>query len=436
MLRFLLALTLTVFAVGARAEVNIQQVTSPGGVDAWLVEEHEIPFVALEIRVRGGANLDAPGKRGAANLMAALLEEGAGDMDARAFQTAREELAASFSFSVSDDAFAVSARALTENRDQAMALLRQALVAPRFDDDAIERVRAQVIAGIQSDAQRPNAIAAATFNAEAFGDHPYGSSLDGTVESVAGLTRDDLLAAHRKLVTRDRLYVSAVGDITAEELGNLVDALFADLPQSAPTLPDHVTPAIAGGVTVVPFPGPQATIYFGHEGIKRDDPDYITAYLLNHILGSGGFESRLMQELREKRGLTYGVSTYLIPNDLSELIVGGFSTSNQNVAEAIELVRTEWMRLATEWVSQDELDKAKTYLTGQYALRFDSNASIAQIMVGMQMIGLPPDYVTNRNELVNAVTLQDLNRVASRLLNPDALHFVVVGEPVGLDSNQ
>ncbi|AEM41742.1 M16 family metallopeptidase [Ketogulonicigenium vulgare] len=436
MLRFILPLTLALFATTARAEVEIQEVTSPGGVNAWLVEQHEIPFLALEIRVRGGANLDEPGKRGAVNLMTAVIEEGAGERDAVAFQTAREELAASFSFSVSDDSFGVSARVLTENRDEALALLREALISPRFDQDAIDRVRAQVISGIQSQTQRPNVIASSTFNAEAFGDHPYGTALDGTIESVSALTRDDLLAAHRNVVTRDRLYVSAVGDITAEELGTLLDNLLSDLPSNAPALPPHVEPATFGGITVVPFPGPQSTIYFGHEGITRDDPDYITAYILNHILGSGGFESRLMQELREKRGLTYGVGTYLVPNDLSELIVGGFSTSNQSVAEAIELVRGEWQRLATEWVTQAELDRAKTYLTGQYPLRFDSNANIAQIMVGMQMIDLPTDYVLNRNDLVNAVTLQDLNRVASRILNPDALHFVVVGEPVGLDANQ
>ncbi|ADO43460.1 peptidase, M16 family, putative [Ketogulonicigenium vulgare Y25] len=210
MLRFILPLTLALFATTARAEVEIQEVTSPGGVNAWLVEQHEIPFLALEIRVRGGANLDEPGKRGAVNLMTAVIEEGAGERDAVAFQTAREELAASFSFSVSDDSFGVSARVLTENRDEALALLREALISPRFDQDAIDRVRAQVISGIQSQTQRPNVIASSTFNAEAFGDHPYGTALDGTIESVSALTRDDLLAAHRNVVTRDRLYVSAV----------------------------------------------------------------------------------------------------------------------------------------------------------------------------------------------------------------------------------
>lgn len=225
-MRLIYALILTVIAaLPARAEVDIQEVTSPGGITAWLVEEHSIPFVALEIRFRGGASLDAPGKRGAINLMTGLLEEGAGEMDARAFSRATEVLATNLSFDVSDDALSVSARFLTENRAPSIDLLRAALQEPRFDEDAIERVRGQVISNIQSNQKDPNKIAQQTFDRIAFGDHPYGSSLNGTLESVAGLTRDDLLAAHRAVLARDRIIVGAVGDITPEELGQMLDKL-------------------------------------------------------------------------------------------------------------------------------------------------------------------------------------------------------------------
>ncbi len=431
----LLALALTFPPLALRAEIGIQEITSPGGINAWLVESPEIPFLALEIRVRGGTNLDDPAKRGATNLMMGLVKEGAGDMDAQAFQTAREELAASFGFRAFDDSIAISAQVLTENRDQALDLLRLALSEPRFDQDAIDRVRAQVIAGIESDALDPQTIASDTLAAAAYPDHPYGSNQSGTVETVTALTRDDLLAAHRAAFDRDRIYVAAVGDITAAELGPLLDRLLGDLPTGGPALPPHVPFALPGGVTVVDFPSPQSTALFGQPGITRDDPDYFTAHVLNHILGGGGFESRLMQEVRKKRGLTYGIGTYLVPRDYSESILGSVASGNETMAEAIEVIRAEWARMATGGVTAEELAAAKTYITGEYPLRFDGNARIAEIMVGMQMIDLPPDYVVNRNAYIEAVTQEDVARVAGELLRPEELHFIVVGQPVGLTSD-
>ncbi|QEE36886.1 insulinase family protein [Octadecabacter sp. SW4] len=434
MIRFIFAALFSVVAVSAQAQVEIQEVTSPGGINAWLVEDRSIPFLALEIRIKGGASLDVAGKRGAANLMTGLLEEGSGDMDARTFQTAREGLAASFGFDIYDDSFSVSARVLTENRDEALALLRSALIDPTFDDDAVERVRAQVQSIIASDEKNPNRIAGAAFDAAAFGDHPYGSSLTGTAESIAALTRDDLIAAHRNVLTRDRVYVGAVGDISADELGVLLDDLLGNLPQADAPLPDDVPFGLAGGVTVVPFETPQSVAYFGQQGIKRDDEDFFAAYILNTILGGGSFESRLMTEVREKRGLTYGVYTYLVPKDYAEMMVGSVASGNDRIGEAIAVIRDEWARMATEGVTAQELDAAKTFLTGAYPLRFDGNAPIADILVGMQMTGLPPDYVVNRNDYVNAVTLDEINRVARELLRPEDLHFVVVGQPVGVEN--
>ena len=436
MLRILIALCLTIVATTARAELDIKQVTSPGGINAWVVEEPAIPFVALEIRIQGGGTLDQPGKRGATNLMAALLEEGSGDMTAQEFQTALEDLAASISFRAYDDSMSISARFLTENKEEVIALLRQALVSPRFDQDALDRVRAQVISGINSDAKSPNAIASSTFYAEAFGDHPYGSSADGTIDSVTALTRDDMFEAHRNALVLDRLYVSVVGDTTAETVGAMLDDLLGDLPAEGPPLPDDVAFGLDGGITVVNFETPQSVAFFGQAGLKRDDEDFFAAFVLNHILGAGGFESRLMTEVREKRGLTYGIRTSLVPKYHAEMILGSVASSNQTIAEAIEVTRNEWERMAREGVTPEELAVAKTYLTGEYPLRFDGNADIASIMAGMQMIGLTPDYVVDRNNFVETVTLEDVNRVAAELLQPEALHFVVVGQPEGLESTQ
>ncbi|MBQ2261679.1 MAG: insulinase family protein [Loktanella sp.] len=436
MLRILTALWFALLAGTAQAEIDIQEITSSGGINAWVVEEPSIPFVALEIRFRGGASLDAPGKRGAVNLMAALLEEGAGDMDAQAFQTAREALAARYSFRASDDTISISAQFLTENQDEALALLEQALVNPRFDQSALDRVRAQVLAGIASDALNPRSIASTALNAAAFGDHPYGTPLDGTAESVTTLTQDDMIDAHRNTLTRDRLYVSVVGDVTLEEVGPMLDALLGDLPAEGPPLPEDINFDLPGGVTVIDFDNPQSFALFGHEGMKRDDDDFFAAFIVNHVLGAGGFQSRLMTEVREKRGLTYGIGSYLATMFHAEMVLGSVASSNATVAEAINVTRDEWARMAEEGLTEAELDAAKTFLTGEYPLRFDGNAAIATIMVGMQMIDLPPDYVINRNDYINAVTLDEVNRVASELLRPDDLHFVVVGRPEGLESTR
>ncbi|WP_299964911.1 pitrilysin family protein [uncultured Roseobacter sp.] len=436
MIRFLSTIcAVLLVSLPARAEVDIQEVTSDSGLTAWLVEDHSIPFVALEIRFRGGASLDAPGKRGAINLMTALLEEGAADMDARGFARATEALASSFSFDVGDDALSVSARFLTENKEASVDLLRAALKEPRFDAEAIDRVREQVLSGIRSDAKDPNELASRAFDQIAFGDHPYATSLNGTEDSVTALTRADLLDAHRAVLARDRIYIGAVGDITPEQLAALMDELLAGLPAEGAPMPPRIEVDIPPGTTVVPFETPQSVAIFGHGGIAQDDPDYFTALVLNHVLGGGSFESRLMDEVRAKRGLTYGVYSYLAAKDLAEVYLGSISSANDRIAEAITVIRDEWEKAAAEGVSEAELQDAKTYITGAYPLRFDGNGPIARIMVGMQMLGLPIDYIATRNDRVEAVTLEDVTRVADELLDPDGLHFVVVGQPEGLETS-
>ena len=437
MKRFLLALVAFVALAGPlRAEIAIQDVTSPGGINAWLVEEHSIPFVALELRFKGGASLDAPDKRGAINLMTALLEEGAGDMDAEGFTVETERLAANFRFDADADSVAISARVLTENRDEALALLRQALLAPRFDPDAIERVRGQVLARINANALDPEDTSYRTFSALAFGDHPYGSAVEGTEESVTALTRDDLVDAKDRVMARDRLYVSAVGDIDAATLAGLLDDLLGDLPAEGAPMPPKAQPALAGGVTVVEFDTPQSAITFGQRGLPMTDPDFFPAFVLTQILGGHGFSSRLMTEVREKRGLTYGIGANLYTMDLADLLLGSTATVNARAGETVAVVKDEWARLASEGVTEDELDRAKTYLTGEYPLRFDGNGRIAGILVGMQTSDMPIDYARTRNDRIRAVTLADVNRVAAGLIDPAQLTFVVVGHPEGLDLGQ
>lgn len=435
MIRFIASMVLAcAVALPAYAETKIEEVVSPGGITAWLVQEPSIPFTALELRFRGGASLDAPGKRGAINLMTGLLEEGAGDLDARGFARAQESLAASFSYRAREDSVDVSARFLTETRDEAIALLRASIIEPTFDQASIDRVREQVLSSLRSDAKDPDSIARAAFDAMAFGEHPYGSQYDGTIDAVTALTRADILDAHAAVFAKDRLYVGAVGDITPEELGPLLDELLGALPETGAPQPEAADILIKGGTTVIPFETPQSVAIFGQRGIDQSDPDFFAARLLNQIVGAGGFESRLMQEVREKRGLTYGVYSYLVPQDHAATLQGQVASANDRIAEAVTVIRDEWARAAAEGVTQEELDAAKTYVTGSYPLQFDGNGPIARIMVGMQMLGLPIDYIPTRNDKVEAVTLEDVQRVAAELLDADGLHFVIVGQPVGLES--
>ena len=421
-------------ALPARAEVEIVEVTSPGGITAWLVEEPAIPFVALEITFRGGASLDLPGKRGAINLMTGLLEEGAGDLDSRAFAAARDALAARFSYDVSDDALSISAEFLTETADASLALLRSTIKEPLFDEGSIARVKAQVLSGLESARTDPNDIASETFARLAFGDHPYGSTTSGTSESVSGLTRADLITARDRVMAKEHMYISAVGDVDADTLGQWLDTLLGDLPETGAPLPERVDYTLGEGVTVVPFETPQSVVIFAQDGITRDAEEFFEAYLTMQVMGGGGFNSRLMEEVRVKRGLTYGIGAYLFPRDYSETIQGGFSSDNGKVAGAIEIIRAEWQRLKEEGLTPEEVERVKTYLTGAYPLRFDGNARIAGMLIGMQMEDLGRDYVNTRNDRVRAITPEQITAFIEDTIDPDGLHFVVVGQPDGLET--
>ena len=420
-------------ATPLHAEIDIQPVESEQGFSAWLVEESSIPFVAIEVIFPGGGVLDADDALGATSMMTELLSEGAGDLDAQGFAAAVEATAGSVRFNAGRDSISLTIRALSENRDEVLALARLALTEPRFDEGALERVRAQTIASLERDARNPNTIAARSFNELAFDGHPYARPTDGTPETVAALTRDDIRAAHDAALTRDRVIVGAAGDISAEELARLLDDLLSGLPEATVELPDYAEFTAPGGITVVEHPGPQSVVAFGHAGIPRDDDDFIAAFVMNEIFGGGRFGTRLMRELREIRGLTYGVGTGLASGQHGDSFQGRLSTDNARVGEVVGLLRSEWEWLAEGGITEADLERVQTYLTGAYPLRFEGNASIAGIMASMQFQGFDIDYVNVRNDLVRAVTLDDIQRVAERMIDPEALHFVIVGQPQGLE---
>jgi len=407
----------------------ITEIKAFDGVKAWLVEEHSIPFVTLEIRFKGGATLDRVGKRGSVYFMSALLNEGADDLDASAFAMEMERLAVELDFNVYQDSLSISFKFLTENKNDSINLLKKALTKPRFDQEPIERVRDQVLSILKSNAKDPRKIASKVFFENVFGSHPYGSMKDGNLQSVLSLNRADILNAYHDVFNRNQIFISAVGDITPKELRALLNEVIEEIPANPVKITDQVIYKLPGGNTVIDFDTPQSVTIFGHGGIKRTDKDFFSAYVLTHILGGSGFGSRLMTELREKNGLTYGVSAYLASWEKADLILGQFASSNNTVMEAISIVRKEWAALAERGVTADELQDAKTFLTGAYPLRFDGNSRIARILVGMQSQGLPIDYIRTRNAKVNSVTIEDIKRVSTRILKEKNLYFVIVGRP-------
>ncbi len=417
----------------ARA-TTIERVVSPRGIEAWLVREPAIPLIAMHFAFKGGANQDPAIKPGVASMTASLLDDGAGELDSKAFAQRLEETAVELRFNAGRDSVTGSVRMLRERQDQGFDLLRLALTAPRFDADAIERVRSQILAGLRRETTSPNSIASRLWWRTAFPDHPYGRSINGTLETVPLLTAEDLKGYHRRVFARDRLKVAVVGDIDAATLAPMLDRVFGALPEKGELAPVPPAPLQAvGRRIVVDLDVPQTVLTLGGGGIPRKDPDFIPAFVVNHILGGGSFSSRLYNEVREKRGLAYGVSTYLYPLDHAALFMGGTQTRGDRAGDALEIIDAEIRRIAAEGPTEDELAKAKAYLKGSYPLRFDNSSSIASQLLAIQMDDLGIDYIQKRNGLIDAVTLADAKRAAERLAKGGLL-VTAVGRPKGIVS--
>jgi zinc protease len=414
--------------------MKVQEVRSPGGIEAWLVEAHTVPLVAMRFAFDGGGNAQDPaGKEGLANFLSSMLDEGAGDILSKQFQEREEELAMRLSFEDGRDAFYGSFETLTENREAATKLLALALTRPRFDAEAIERMRKQHLAGLAYAARDPTRVASEQWMALAFAGHPYGRPANGTPQSVAAIGREDLAGYHRRIFAKDILRVVVVGDIDATTLGRMLDEAFGGLPAKATLAPVADTVAKADGkLKVVDMNVPQSVARFGLPAMARHDKDFIPAYVLNAILGGSAFTSRLYREVREKRGLAYGVDTSLQPLRHAALFFGGVATKNEAVGRSLEVIRAEMKRIAADGPTEKELADTKAYLTGSFALRFDSSANIANQLLWMMLEGLGHGYLETRNAQIEAVTIDDVRRAAKRLFDGHDLLVTVVGKPQGL----
>lgn len=418
------------------AQAAVKEVVSRGGVHAWLVEDHTLPLISMNFSFEGGAAIDPVGKEGLSTLLAATLDEGSGDLDSRAFQAALSERSISIGFSADEDALFGSLKTLTREQDNALALLRLALHAPRFDVEAIDRMKDALVARRQYGLSDANWLASQGFEQLALADHPYGRPAGGTVASLRAITRDDLVAAVPQHLVRNRLRVAVVGDISPDTLAVILDQVFGDLPQGADQvgLPEMRLGG-SGETAVIPRDQPQTVIMAGLPGIRRDDPEWFAAMVMNYVLG-GDFQSRLMSEIRIKRSLTYGISTALVPYKAGGVFYAMASADNAKVKDLMDQLREQMRKMAMGGVTEDELAEAKTYLTGSFALRFSSSDDIADVLLEVQRIGLPASYLDTRADLINKVTQGDVARLAEQLLKPDALSVVMVGHPDGITASR
>jgi zinc protease len=430
-----LAVPLVAFAAAAPAQATtIERVVSKGGIEAWLVHEPAVPMIAIDFAFTGGAAQDPPGKAGTANLAAATFDDGVGEFDSKTFHAMLERKAIELSFRAERDSIRGTLRTLSANRDEAFEDLRLSLTAPRFDAADVELNRAQILSILRRQMTSPTDIANERWWETAFAGHPYGRPVDGTPVSVTTVTIDDLKTYTHRVLARSNLKIAVVGDIDADQVRTMLDHVFGDLPEKAQLTPiDAAAPQGLGRRIVVNLDVPQAVVEFGGAGIARHDPDFMAAYLVNHILGGGSFSSRLYQEVREKRGLVYSVSDSLLWLDHASVFIGATATRDESTGQTLDLIQKEIRRLAESGPTAEELAKAKAYLNSSFVLNLDTSSKIAALLVQLQLDNLGIDYISKRPAMIDAVTLDDAKRVAKRLLDGGIL-VTVVGKPEGVAS--
>ena len=422
------------FTTPPKSTVNIQQLVTPRGVRAWLVEDYAVPLVSLEFAFVGGASQEPKTKAGLTTMVAGLLDEGAGDLDSQGFQRALDEKAIEISFHAERAHVGGRMRTLVKHVDRAGELLRLSLNAPRFDEEPFERVREQMQARLRHDANDPGTMARKAWRERVFSGHPYAWPTEGDVDTLPAIERADLGASARSLFARDVLRIGIVGAINAERACRLIDSVFADLPAQASLVAIPQAPfGGLGGHEIVDLDVPQSTIRFGRPALRRDDPDYIASLVLAHVLGGGtGLSSRLFREVREKRGLAYSVSASVAVFDCSSYLWGGTTTKNERAKESLDVIQAEILDMSRGNIGESELEKGKKYLIGSYPLRFDTSSKIAGQLVQIQLDGYGVEWLVERNLRVGAVSMADARRTAERLFGDGSLSVVLVGRPAGL----
>ena len=427
--RLAFAVFAALLAAAPAQAAPIQNIDLGKHAEVWFTEDHTVPIVSFNISLPAGAAYDPAGKAGLAAFTGAMIDEGAGGLDSKAFHEALANRAIAFSARAERDYLVISISTLKENAPEALHLLQLALTRPRFESEALQRVRAQIIQSLQQDQVEPQRLASRGFMRQFFGGHAYAHPLTGEIESISAITAADLKSFARTHWVKSGLKVAVAGDITAPALAKLLGETF--LPVSGAAVPPLLNVGRLGapGTHVIALPVPQPTAAFGLPGIMRADPDFIPGYVANYILGGGGFSSRLTDEVRVKRGLTYGISTSLTSYNKASILQGSVATRANAIRQTMQVVKDTFAEFAKNGPTQQELDDAKTYLTGSFPLAFASNSGTAAQLGAFQRQNLDIGYVTRRNSLIQAVTLADVKRVSKRLFDPLRLTVVIGGSP-------
>ncbi len=426
---FVASLLLAFLLPLAANAMTVKTVQGPTGVETWLSEEHALPMIAVNISFPAGSSYDPSAKPGLANMTASLIDEGAGDLASDAFKQALESRGIRFSAQADRDFIVVTLTTLKENADEAFRLAALAFAHPRFDPEAVERIRAMILAGLKQEDEDPSRAAVNAWYAAYFGAHPYGRPANGTPAGIAAIKPEDIKAFAADHFVRGGIKIAVSGDISEVQLKKYLQQLFTPLPAKAvPVAAKPTTFGNAGTRTVVRNEAAPVAI-FGFVGPMRADADFIPAFVGNYILGGGGFSARLMDQVRDKRGLTYGISTDINDFRASSIIVGSVQSDKTKILTALDVTKSEMARFAKDGATQRELDDAKTYLTGSFPLGLDSNAKIARTLNAYQRSGLPADYVVKRNGMIQAVTLAQVNAMAKKYYDPARLVVAIAGNP-------
>jgi zinc protease len=415
---------------GAAQGRRVQTGVSTIGIPVWLVEEHATPLVALRFGLEGGSVQDPVGKEGLTAFLVAMLQEGGGDLTGRAFKTQVRAANAQLSYAASRDRITGGVVGLSSSFNPALELFRLAATTPRFDMDAVERIRAQFMARIDTqDAEAPQAARALWF-AEAFPNHPYGREAGGTKASLASITVADLLQHHRRLFARERLRVVVVGDFSLTDAIGAVDTAFATLPMTAQLQEvSKAAPRAKAQPAVVKRDLALSSAVFGLPALASTHADHQAALVLNHILGSGDFDARLVEEIRVKRGLTYAIRSSIVADRSIAIMLGQVSTRNEVMRETLDLIAAEFERMAKQGPTDEEVATAKNQLIGGLLLGIDGNAPLADALVGFWLDEHGDDELERRRDATASVQTSDVARVAKALLDPARLLVSIVGNP-------
>lgn len=422
------------------AAIPIQQWTLPGGAQVFLVESPAIAMVDVQIDFDAGSRRDPPSQAGLASVMAAMLEKGVrgqtgeAALDENALSEAWADLGAQFGAGASSDRLSFSLRSLTEPDllSKAVALAARVMAEPAFPDAIWQRERQRLEASLKESSTRPATLVGRAYAKAVYGSHPYGFQM--TEDSLRRIAVSDMQTLHRSAVVACRARISMVGAVTRVQADRMATQLLSRLPQqpcaSLPPLAvvPEVAPLAQAAEQRIPFDSAQAHVLMGQPGIKRADPDYFALIVGNYILGGGGFVSRLSTEVREKRGLTYGVSSYFSPG----LHAGSFTVSLQTrpdqARQAVSLVRQVVSEFVANGPTEAELKAAKDNLIGGFALRLDSNRKLLDNVVGIAWNGLPLDYLDTWTQRVDSLTTAEIKAAFARKLQPERMVTVVLGD--------